>query len=95
MGLRAHSASYSFRVLAVLWSSPASATSSSALELLRCVRRVTLEKACESALKQGVLDVATRYIKGSLEINKATVLLCRIQKAPLHCFEGFGFGLFV
>jgi hypothetical protein len=61
--------------LVLLRCSAAPAISSSALELLRSVRRITLEKACESSLKQGVLEVATRYIKGSFDVNKAELFL--------------------
>lgn len=40
------------------------------LELLRVMRRSTYEHACESALKQNVFEVASKYIKLSLDVNK-------------------------
>ena len=40
------------------------------LDHVRVMRRKTLETACESALKQGVYEVSSRYIKASLDINK-------------------------
>lgn len=40
------------------------------LDQLRVMRRNTLEKACESTLKQGVYEIASKYIKASLDINK-------------------------